>query len=100
MATTEEEPTPLQAPVSVVCDALCELNVQDRQRALDAARVILGLSATPAATPVDESAVVELLRDLFRSLTQEQVQGLVILFTMPQRIVFNEIATRVNAWVP
>ena len=41
--------TPLQAVVSVICDCLCELPPEDQTRALEAARVTLGLR-TPTPT--------------------------------------------------
>lgn len=37
--------TPLQAVVGVICDCLAELSADDQARALDAARVTLGLRA-------------------------------------------------------
>jgi hypothetical protein len=38
-----EPKTPLQAVVAVICDCLCDLPPEDQARALEAARVTLGL---------------------------------------------------------
>lgn len=40
--------TPLQAVVSVICDVLCELPIDDQARALEAVRVTLGLRPVTA----------------------------------------------------
>jgi hypothetical protein len=49
---TIQEKTPLQAVVCVVCDALCDLPIEDRARALDAVHVTLGM-------PVDGHRIVD-----------------------------------------
>ena len=56
------ERTPLHSIVSVICDALLELPIADQARALEAARVALGLRAysAPIAAPyqpLEEMAV-------------------------------------------
>ncbi len=50
--------TPLQAVVSVICDCLCELPPEEQARALEAARVTLGLRAPPP-TPQDRNPFQE-----------------------------------------
>jgi hypothetical protein len=46
-----ETKTPLQAVVRVICDCLHNLSTDDKARALEAARIALGLRA-----PVEEQA--------------------------------------------
>ncbi len=41
--------TPLQAVVSVICDCLCDCSPEEQARALEAARVTLGLRAPTSA---------------------------------------------------
>lgn len=48
--TASTTKTPLQAVVSVICDCLLELPVDDQARALEAVRITLGLGA-PVAQP-------------------------------------------------
>jgi hypothetical protein len=43
--------TPLQAVVSVLCDALCELPLEDQQRALEAVAITLGIQPRPSSLP-------------------------------------------------
>jgi len=38
------EKTPLQHVISVICDAVCELPIADQARALESARIALGLN--------------------------------------------------------
>jgi hypothetical protein len=62
--------TPLQAVVSVVCDALCELPLEDQRRALEAVAITLGIqprpSSLPAAFPATRRNVVDAInQDLF-----------------------------------
>lgn len=51
MASPSNNKTPLQAVVSVVCDALCELPFEDQRRALEAVAVTLGIQPRPASLP-------------------------------------------------
>jgi len=45
------EKTPLQTVVSVICDALCELPLEDRTRAITAAAIALGVDAMTQQPP-------------------------------------------------
>ncbi len=48
---TTSSKTPLHAVVSVICDCLSDLTADDQARALEAARVTLGLKAPVARDP-------------------------------------------------
>ncbi len=77
--------TPLQGVVGVICDCLVDLTPDDQLRALEAARVTLGLRATTQSTtgrtpprPVLPVVRVEMVND--RPLVVDQPQDL----TQPQ----------------
>lgn len=100
----DTEKTPLQAVVSVICDAICELPVDDRRRALMAAHVILfGVDVAPAAVhevpdsianDIDPS-LAALLGDLLRSLQPAQVDTIRQTLDVGQVMMLSSIATLV-----
>ena len=95
-------PVPLQAVVGVMCDALADLQPADQARALEAARITLGVSKRPAiemVMPSDPASVdvrMALIAEFGRSLRAEQVQRLMEILDMTQKILVMEILGSVN----
>lgn len=91
--------TPLQAVISVICDALCDLPVDDQKRAIEAVCITLGtvpLPAPPVPVPAgSETTVSALLADLFFSLRADQVSGIAQTLDSAQLIIVNALANRV-----
>lgn len=103
MATNEK--TPLQAVVSVLCDALCELPIEDRPRALEAIHVTLGIPGSahnprPALSDANAAETFDLLAQLLASLRDTQAAALRNALDMSQQILLVEIADRVMPMMP
>ena len=100
-------PVPLQAVVGVICDALADLPLDDQARALDAARITLGVS-TPriesgvrfapltVSDPASGEARMELVAEFCRSLRSDQMGVLMQTFDMSQKILLMEILRFAN----
>jgi hypothetical protein len=87
------EKTPLQAVVSVLCDTLCQLPLDDRSRALEAVHVTLGIPSEEESNVLNKMIV-----DLFTSLQPTQVQAIQALasvFEMSQQIMVMHIVEHV-----
>jgi hypothetical protein len=104
-----------------MCDALCELPVDDQVRALEAIRVTLGLDtkedvrrdaafqkllqigSVVAARLGDENApvpvpIMELFTEFCRSIGPDQLQALSANLDANQKILFLEILNMVKPW--
>lgn len=105
MAEAEKSPVPLQAVVSVICDALADLQPVDQARALEAVRITLGVSqAAPTAPSVPASVAsvdaLELVSEVCRTLRPEQLGVLSQTLDMSQKIMVMEILNSVSpAWL-
>jgi hypothetical protein len=80
--------TPLQAVVSVICDVLCELPSDDQKRAI--AAVCMTLGTTPSSHPI-----VKQLAEFFESLRPTQLDALMQMLDMSQKVVIVELAGQV-----
>ena len=106
MATATKSPTPapasvpvpLQAVVGVICDSLADLQLDDQARAIEAVRITLGVrkrapvEIAASSTPVS----MELVTEFCRSIRPEQLNTLMQIFDMTQKIMLMEIAGSVN----
>jgi hypothetical protein len=115
MTEPVKSPVPLQAVVTVMCDVLAELQMDDQARALEAVRITLGIfprhrvglaPENPGVRGAEDSQM-ELVAEFCRSLRPEQAQVLVAEFCrslrpeqaqvltqtldMAQKIMFMEI---------
>jgi len=68
-----EEKTPLQSVTTVLCDALCELPVEDRQRALDIVILTLGIDRPSTKRFATQRAIIQMFGDLFTSMRTDQL---------------------------
>ena len=91
-------PVPLQAVVGVICDALADLQLDDQARAIEAVRITLGVrkrapvEIAAFSTPVS----MELVTEFCRSIRVEQLNALMQIFDMTQKILLMEIVGSVN----
>jgi len=119
MTEPVKSPVPLQAVVTVMCDVLAELQMDDQARALEAVRITLGifprhrvglapetsgprsafermseireLPLANAGVRGAEDSQMEIVAEFCRSLRPEQVQVLTQTLDMAQKIMFMEI---------
>ena len=107
-ATKSPAPVPLQAVVGVICDALADLQLDDQARALEAARITLGVVTSvvtsalvefaplTASDPASGEARMELVAEFCRSLRSDQMGVLTQTLDMTQKLLLMEILRFVN----
>jgi hypothetical protein len=91
-----EEKTPLQSVTTVLCDALCELPVEDRQRALDIVILTLGIDRPSIQRFDQQSAVLQTLGALFNTLRAEQLAVITPALDQPQVLLLSRLVQAVG----
>jgi hypothetical protein len=92
-----DEKTPLQSVTGVLCDALCELPLEDRQRALDIVILTLGIDRPSVDRAARQQGVLRLFRQLIDSLRQDQLIAIGMGLDEEQKVFLGKIAAELHA---